>query len=88
MNDETKIMPYDYPLRERSVMGYPKDSVEGQRFLRSCRKCGASFNQLAPGKVGLRGVWHDWSWYCSHECAGQDFAQTDPEPFTFGEPRE
>jgi hypothetical protein len=73
------VKPYDFPIRNRSVKGEPKET---SNIGRSCRGCGASFLHLAPGKVGLRGVWHGWTWYCSHECAGEDFSGTDPEPFT------
>lgn len=55
----------DYPVRQKSVHGWPKPNTSIER---RCRTCGASFIQLAPGKTGERGIWRDWNWYCSAEC--------------------
>jgi hypothetical protein len=53
------------PLRERSANGEPKPSTPIER---ACHTCGASFLGLAPGKTGERGIWDNWTWYCSVEC--------------------
>lgn len=55
----------DWPVRQKSANGQPKPSSE---FVRSCRRCKASFIGLAPGKTGERGLWDAWAWYCSQEC--------------------
>jgi hypothetical protein len=55
----------EYPVRTDSAHGEPKPSTPIER---TCRSCHASFLGLAAGKTGLRGIWRDWSWYCSVEC--------------------
>ena len=56
-----------HPLRVESAHGEPKPSTSIER---TCRKCGASFLGLAPGKTGLRGIWKEpLVWFCSQECA-------------------
>lgn len=55
----------EYPVRQRSAWGWPKPTTSIERC---CAKCGASFIGLAPGSTGERGLWKDWSWFCSQEC--------------------
>lgn len=57
--------PTPYPLRQKSAHGVP---AERNQFARTCKTCRASFLGLAPGQTGERGIWRDWSWYCSAEC--------------------
>jgi hypothetical protein len=64
-----------YPIRQRSARGVP---AEGCQFLRRCVNCRASFLGLAPGKTGERGIWRDWSWFCSAECAGHSLDEATP----------
>lgn len=59
----------DYPVRQKSLNGEPKPTTS---ISRCCHKCGASFILSAPGKTGLRGIWHEWRWFCSVECAPAD----------------
>lgn len=54
------------PLRQKSAHGQPRPNTGIER---TCRTCGASFLGLAAGKTGERGIWDDWHWYCSVECA-------------------
>jgi hypothetical protein len=58
-------MSASYPIRQKSADGEPKPNTGIER---RCRKCGASFIGLAPGKTGERGLWDQWHWYCSEEC--------------------
>jgi hypothetical protein len=55
-----------WPLRQKSANGQPRPNTTIER---TCRKCGASFIGLAAGKTGERGVWNNWDWFCSVECA-------------------
>jgi len=56
----------DVPIRQRTPRPpVPPDS----RFARRCVTCGSGFLNLAPGKTGERGIWREWSWFCSAECA-------------------
>lgn len=55
----------DFPIRQLSALGLPKPSTSIER---TCACCGASFLDLAPGSTGERGLWEDWSWFCSQEC--------------------
>jgi hypothetical protein len=56
----------DYPVRQKSARGEPRPQTSIERCCQSCR---ASFIGLAPGKTGEAGIWHNWRWYCSAECA-------------------
>lgn len=55
----------DYPVRQKSLNGEPKPLTSIER---TCKTCGASFIGSAAGRTGERGIWRDWSWYCSAEC--------------------
>lgn len=55
----------DFPIRQRSAKGHPPPFSE---FTRRCARCRACFLGLAAGKTGERGLWREWSWYCSQEC--------------------
>jgi cytochrome c5 len=55
-----------HPIRLKSTNGQPRPHSP---FERTCKTCHASFLGLAPGKTGERGIWTDWKWYCSTECA-------------------
>jgi hypothetical protein len=55
-----------YPIRYKSTHGQPPPTTTIER---TCAKCKASFLGLAPGKTNERGIWADWNWYCSKECA-------------------
>jgi hypothetical protein len=57
-----------YPIRQKSAHGQPKPNTSIERRCAN-RSCGASFIGLAPGKTGEAGIWRDWRWYCSVECA-------------------
>ena len=56
-----------YPVRQRSAGGQPRPDTTIER---TCQRCGASFIGLAPGRTGERGLWREWEWFCSVECAG------------------
>lgn len=59
-------LPESMPIRQHT----PRPVVRpDSRFARACDTCGASFLALAPGKTGERGIWRDWQWFCSQECA-------------------
>lgn len=55
-----------YPIRQKSARGMPRPL---NQFTRRCRTCGACFLGLAAGKTGERGIWTEWAWFCSVECA-------------------
>jgi hypothetical protein len=55
-----------FPIRRHSAKGQPPAFSS---IARRCHHCGADFLALAPGKTGLRGIWHDSRWSCSLECA-------------------
>jgi hypothetical protein len=55
-----------HPVRQQSARGEPKPLSS---ITRRCKTCGACFIGLAFGKTGEAGIWHDWRWYCSVECA-------------------
>lgn len=62
----SKLPPLpDMPVRQKSARGIPQPNTSIER---RCKTCGASFIGLAFGKTGERGIWRDWSWYCSVEC--------------------
>lgn len=56
----------ELPIRQKSANGEPKPIGS---YDRRCKRCKASFIKLAPGKTGERGIWKNWQWYCSQECA-------------------
>jgi hypothetical protein len=68
-------------LREESLHGEPKPTTSIER---TCRTCGASFVKVPPGKTGEAGIWIDWAWYCSIECAPdvwrQGYLARSPSP--------
>ena len=64
--EDTQKVSGSYPFRQKSAQGQPKPHTSIER---RCQSCGASFIGLAPGKTGEAGLWHDWQWYCSVECA-------------------
>lgn len=53
------------PIRVKSAHGQPAPTTSIER---TCRRCGASFRALAPGKTGERGLWSEAGWWCSIEC--------------------
>lgn len=57
----------DTPVRQKSAHGQPPEPKT--TIMRTCKTCRASFMGLAPAKTGERGIWCDWRWYCSVECA-------------------
>lgn len=65
----TETVAGDYPIRKKSAQGRPRPLYS---ITRGCAACGACFLQLAAGKTGERGLWKDWRWYCSLECAQAD----------------
>lgn len=65
-------LPDPWPIRQKSAAGFPAPTFSIER---RCHECGASFLLLAPGKTGERGIWADWRWYCSQECADRVLAR-------------
>ena len=75
----------DYPIRKRSAAGNPRPSTTIER---TCRECGASYLGLMPGKTGEVGIWDEWHWYCSLECAPIDKKPMSTDcPYCPGPPR-
>jgi hypothetical protein len=58
-------IPEAVPIRQTSARGQPKPITSIERV---CATCAASFIGLAAGKTGERGLWREWTWYCSEEC--------------------
>lgn len=54
------------PVRQESLHGEPKPWTDIER---TCQTCGASFPRSSFLTPRLRGIWGDWRWYCSVECA-------------------
>jgi hypothetical protein len=57
------ICPRPPGFRQRSLNGQPAND---SRFLRGCKACKASFLWSPRDQMG---IWRDWNWYCSVECA-------------------
>lgn len=54
------------PVREKSANGFPPPKSE---YARVCGICGADFMALVKGADGMTGMWRNWQWVCSRECA-------------------
>ena len=54
------------PIRERSALAAFPPRTE---FGRKCNTCGCEFMDAGRVTTGFRGIWRDWRWYCSTECA-------------------
>jgi hypothetical protein len=74
MTETAETGPARCPVRQKSARGQPKAETSIER---TCRTCRASFIGLAPGKTGEAGIWHDWHWYCSAECAPAECKPAD-----------
>jgi len=54
------------PVREKSANGIPRPRGPHSRV---CGSCGADFIALAKSSDGMTGMWRNWRWVCSRECA-------------------